>query len=59
MQVCVCVHKLRLQFCRHVLVGRSMAYCITCEARHMCEFRMRHLSFVVWKSEPEPEHTHA
>jgi hypothetical protein len=25
----------------HVLVGRSFGYSLTCEARHMCEFRMR------------------
>jgi len=39
----------------HVLVGRSMGYCIQCEARHMCEFRMCQFAFVVWKSEPEQD----
>jgi len=38
----------------HVIVGRSVGYSITCEARHMCEFRMCQFAIVVWKSEPEP-----
>jgi len=37
----------------HIIVGRSFGYSIASEARHMCEFRMRHLAILVWKSEPE------